>query len=105
MSWFKALKIRASIVFNISSLNNTIFSCFFFFFAVTGFLIPAVIAQIFIPIAELAMPAGTQTNEGNAEIETQPVTVQDKISKCYTYMFFYPFHSLNHYVLYLPKDR
>ena len=33
------------------------------------------IAQIFIPTAELVMPKGTQTNESNAEIETQPVTL------------------------------
>ena len=39
------------------------------------------IVQIFIPIAELLIPTGTQTNEANAEIKTQPVTVQDKISK------------------------
>ena len=28
------------------------------------------------------MPKGTQTNETNAEIETQPVTVETKIGKC-----------------------
>ena len=27
------------------------------------------------------MPAGTQTNEANTEIETKPVTAQTKISK------------------------
>ena len=37
------------------------------------FLILAVIAQIFIPIAELTIPVGTQANEANAEIETQPL--------------------------------
>ena len=45
-------------------------------------MIPAVIAQSFIPTAELVIPTGTQTNEANAEIETQPVTVETKISKC-----------------------
>ena len=40
------------------------------------------IAQIFIPAAELVIPTGTQTNEVNAEIETKPVTVEIKISKC-----------------------
>ena len=29
---------------------------------------------MFIPSVELVIPAGTQTNEANAEIETQPVT-------------------------------
>ena len=45
-------------------------------------MIPAVIAHSFIPTAELVIPTGTQTNEANAEIETQPVTVETKISKC-----------------------
>ena len=48
------------------------------------FLIPAVIAQIFIPTAELLIPTGTQTNEANAEIETQPVTTETEISRCST---------------------
>ena len=58
----------------------------FFFFLIIGFyyLIPAVIAQIFIPAAELAIPTGTQTNEANAETETQPATVEDKTSKRFT---------------------
>ena len=47
------------------------------------FLIPTVTAQIFIPTAELVMPTGIQTNEANAEIETQPVTVKTKTSKCF----------------------
>ena len=42
------------------------------------------IAQIFIPTAELVIRIGTQTNEANAEIETQPVTVEAIISKCST---------------------
>ena len=40
------------------------------------------VAQIFIPTAELVIPTGTQTNEVSAEIETQPVIVETKISKC-----------------------
>ena len=43
------------------------------------------IAQIFILAAELVIPTGTQTNEANAEIETQPVIVEVKISRCSTY--------------------
>ena len=42
------------------------------------------IAQIFIPIVELVIPMGIATIEANAEIETQPVTVETKISKCST---------------------
>ena len=45
-------------------------------------LLPAVIAQIFIPITEFVIPTGIVTNEGNAEIETQPVTVETKINNC-----------------------
>ena len=75
----KALEIRNSIVFNL------ILSCFFFFFIIDlYFLIPAVIALIFIPTAELVIPTGTQTNKANAETETQPVTIETKIKKCST---------------------
>ena len=38
----------------------------------------------FIPTAELVISTGTQTNEANTEIQTQPVTVETKISKCST---------------------
>ena len=48
------------------------------------FLFPAVIAHIFISTAELVIPTGTQTNEADAEIETQPVTFETKITKCST---------------------
>ena len=36
---------------------------------------------MFIPTPELVIPTETQTNEANADIETQPVT---RISKCST---------------------
>ena len=64
------------------------------------------IAQIFNPTAELVIPTGTQTNEANAEIERQPITVEVKIIKCSTIIksSFYAFHSLNHFVLFLLKD-
>ena len=41
-------------------------------------LIPAVIAQIFVPFVELVILIGTQTKEANAEIETQPVAAETK---------------------------
>ena len=53
---------------------------FFFFIIHLCFLIPAVIPQIFIPIAELLIPTGTRANEANAEIETQPVIIEARIS-------------------------
>ena len=42
------------------------------------------ISQISVPTAELVIPTGTETNEENAEIETQPVTIETEISKCST---------------------
>ena len=78
----KALEIRISIVLNFYFPNNTILSCFFFFLFITDlyFLIPAVIAQMFIPTAELVISIGKLTNEANAEIETQPVIAAARIS-------------------------
>ena len=56
----------------------------FFFYLIIDlyFLIPAVITQIFNPIAELLIPIGIPTKEAKAEMETHPVTVEIKISKC-----------------------
>ena len=55
---------------------------FFFFFIIDlYFLIPAVIEQIFILTAELVIPTGTKTNEANAEIQMQAVTVETRINK------------------------
>ena len=67
----KALEIKNSIVFDLSFLNSTILSCFFFFFLITNllFLISAVTAQFFIPAAERLMLTRISTNETNAEIE------------------------------------
>ena len=39
------------------------------------FLIPAIIAHIFTPIAELVIPIEIPTNEAKAETEKQPVIV------------------------------
>ena len=61
----KALEVRTSIVFNLSVLNMLIL---LFVHSWLIFLIPAMIAQIFIPTAELVIPTGTQTNKPNAEI-------------------------------------
>ena len=41
-----------------------------FFLIELYFLIPAIIAQMFITTAEILIPTGTQTNEENAEIKT-----------------------------------
>ena len=55
----------------------------FFFFLIIDlyYLIPAVIAQIFNPIAELVIPIGMPIKEAKAEMETHPVTVEAKIRK------------------------
>ena len=42
------------------------------------------IAQSFILIEKLLIPTETQTNETNAEIGTQPLTVETEINKCST---------------------
>ena len=58
---------------------------FFFSYIINlHFLIPTVIAQMFIPAAELVRPTEMATTEANAEIETQPVSVEAKISNCLT---------------------
>ena len=64
--------------------NNTILSCFFYFFLIIDLylLIPAVSTQFFIVSAELAIPTGITTKETKAEIETHSVIVEAKIGKC-----------------------
>ena len=60
--------------FNLDFTDNTILSCFFF--------IPAAIAEIFNPNAELVIPTGTQIEEQKAEIEIHPLIIESKIRKC-----------------------
>ena len=57
---------------------------FFFFFVNIDLylLIPAVITQLFNPIAELVMPVGIQAKKAKAKIEVHSVTAEAKISKC-----------------------
>ena len=78
----KDLKNITSIVFEFSFPSGTILSFFLLFFIFhLYFLITAVIAQVFISTAGLVIPTVTQTNKAKAEIETQPVTAEAKISK------------------------
>ena len=67
----KALQVNTSMLFNLDFANNTILSCFFFSFLIIDlyFLIPAAVAQIFNPIAELVIPIGIPIKESKAEIE------------------------------------
>ena len=64
--------------FNFGFAYNTFWSCSFFFFLIIDlyFLIPAAIAQIFNPIAELANPIGIPSREANIEIEIHPVIAE-----------------------------
>ena len=70
--------------FNLDYANNTILSCCFFFFLVIDlyFLIPVVVAQIFNPIGELAIPVEMPIKEEKAENQIDPVIVETKIRKC-----------------------
>ena len=70
-------------VLNLDFGSKAILLCFFFFLIIDLYLlIPAVIAQIFNPIAELAIPIGIKTKEEKAEIEKHLVTKESKVSKC-----------------------
>ena len=67
-------------LFNLDFANNTIFSCFLFFFFIIDlyFLILGVIAQIVDPIAELVISIGIPSKEAKTEIEIHPVLVKLK---------------------------
>ena len=82
--------MRTSIVLNLSFPKNTVLSCFFFFIIDLYFLIPAVVTQIFISIAELVIPTETQANEANAEIEMQPVTVENEVNLFLLWQLLFP---------------
>ena len=70
-------------IFNLFFANKIIVFCFFFLLIIDlNFLIPAVMALIFNPNADLIMPIEIPTKESKAEIETHPVTADAKISKC-----------------------
>ena len=64
----KALEIKTSILFNFDFANNTILSCFFFFFLTIDlyFLVPAVIAKSFSPIVILI---GIPSKEAKVELK------------------------------------
>ena len=65
-------------LFNSAFANSAILS--WFFFLIVGFLISAVIAQIFDPTTELVIPIRISNKEAKEEIETHPVTAEAKIS-------------------------
>ena len=71
-------------LYNLDFANNTILSYLFFLFLIIDlyFLITAIIAQSFNPIAELAIPIGIPIKEAKSEIEIQPVILEAKIRRC-----------------------
>ena len=78
---------------------------FVFLFFDLYFLIPAVITQIFNPIAVLVIPIRITTKEAKAEMKTHPVTVKMSISErsiqSKTLQFFGASYSLIHFDLFL----
>ena len=80
----KALEIKTSMLFNLDFAKNTILSCLLSFLLIIDlyFLIAAVIAQIFNPIAELVIPIGVPIKEVKTGIKIHPVIVEAKIRKC-----------------------
>ena len=80
----KTLYIKTFMLFNLDFANNTILSCFFFFFLIIDlyFLIPAAIAENFNSAAELTIPIEMPRKESKAEIEIHAVIVEAKIRKC-----------------------
>ena len=66
----KAIEINTSMLFNLEFANNTILSCFFFFFLITDLyiVISEAVAQIFNPIAELVIPIRIPIKEPKPEI-------------------------------------
>ena len=89
-------------------LTILFYHAFFFFFLIIDlyFLIPAVIPQIFNPIAELVIPIGIPTKEAKAEMETLPVIVEAKKKESVQYNLelykpFCAFYSSIHFDLFL----
>ena len=80
----EALEIKTSMLFNLVLPSNTILSCFLFFFVIIDLylILPAVIAQVFNPIAELIIPVGISTKETKQEIEINPVAAEAKTRTC-----------------------
>ena len=60
------LGIKSSLLFRLEIVDNTILSCFFYFFLIIDlcYLIPSVIAQFFNPIGELVINIEILSKEG-----------------------------------------
>ena len=71
-------------LFDLDIVNNIILPCFFFIFLIIYlyFLITAVIAQVFNPVAKLVILIGISTKETKEEMKTHAVIVEAKKIKC-----------------------
>ena len=80
----KALENNTSMLFNLDLANNIILSCLFLFFLITDlyFLLPAAIAKIVNPIAELVSAIGIPSKEAKTKVEVHPVIAEAKITEC-----------------------
>ena len=78
------LEIKTSMLSNLDFANNTVSSCFSFFFSIIDlcFLILAVIAQTLNQSPDLVVPIRITIKEAKAEMETHPVIVESKIRSC-----------------------
>ena len=68
----KALEIKTSMLFKLDFADNSILSCFFFFFCLIiylYFLIPVVTAQIFDYFAQLLIPIGIPIKEARHKLK------------------------------------
>ena len=70
-------------LFNLSFVKKSVFYILFFFFLIIYlyFLVVPINAQIFNPIVEFVILIEI-LKEAKAEIETHPVIIETKISKC-----------------------
>ena len=86
----KVLKTKTSTLFDLLFANNTILSCFFFFFLIIDLylLIPAAIGQMFNPTKELVISIGIPTKEVKPGIGTHPVIVEIKFRAFYSLIHF-----------------
>ena len=70
-------------LFNLDFADDIILLCFFFLFLITGlyFLIPAIITQIFYPIAELVIAIRITIKKTKAKMETRSIIAGISISE------------------------
>ena len=94
-------------LFILDFANNTILPCFFFFLLIIDFhfLIPAAIAQIVNPIAELIIPTGISSKKVKALIEIHAVTVEVKISVQYNLELYKTFCAFYSSTLFLQENN